>query len=187
MKNILVYTDGSAVVTGKNKGNGGFGTYFPDLNGEKTAFSLGYKHTKTGRVEILALMYAIKALPLKSKEVINLIVYADSEYVIKSFTEGRLENWQNNGWKTKPFRGKVEDIKNKELWLEVLRQIDKRPFLKLTFNHIRSHQVEKEKDPIKKAKLLKDPHIRGNMIADKLADYKRHKVLLDKDFVIVKN
>ena len=46
MKEILAYTDGSAVVTGKNKGNGGFGTYFPDLNGQHVGYRCGYKRPK---------------------------------------------------------------------------------------------------------------------------------------------
>ena len=53
---ILAYTDGSAVASGKLKGHGGFGTYFPDLFGSKKAYSEGYLETKTGRMEQMALL-----------------------------------------------------------------------------------------------------------------------------------
>ena len=56
MKSIVAYTDGSAVVRGKMAGAGGFGTYFPKhLDGKPKAYSLGFKETKTGRMEIMAL------------------------------------------------------------------------------------------------------------------------------------
>ncbi len=56
--------------------------------------------------------------------------------------------------------------------------------MKLEMIHIRSHQVEKEKDPVKKKQLMEDPNIIGNMVADRLADYKRHKQLRDSDNLI---
>lgn len=89
---FYAYTDGSAVVGGKSKGNGGFGTYFPNLFGSKKAWSLGFEDTKTGRMEISALFYAIKAMPERLKYSVTLRVYSDSEYVVKSFTEKRLED-----------------------------------------------------------------------------------------------
>lgn len=176
MKVVLTYTDGSAVVRGKCKGHGGFGTYFPDFYGNKKAYSLGYSETKTGRMEIKALYYAIKAFYVNHKEPFILRVYSDSEYVVKSFTEKRLERWIQAGW-----RNTSGIVKNKDLWMAVIDALNERKFLKLEMVHIRSHQVEKEKDPVKKAELLRDPHIIGNMMADRLADYKRHKVLLESD------
>lgn len=75
----------------------------------------------------------------------------------------------------------ISKFENIDLWKEVLEALDRRKYLRLDMKHIRSHQVEREKDPIKKAKLLKNPHIIGNLMADKLADYKRHKILLTSD------
>ena len=178
MNKIKAYTDGSAVVRGVAKGNGGFGTYFPDLYGFKAAFSLGFKTTKTGRMELLALYYAIIAIK-KNKRCI-LKVYSDSEYVVKSFTEGRLKKWIRAGW-----RNSSGDVKNQDLWSAIVDELAQRPVMIFQITHIRSHQVEKEKDPIKKKELMKDPHIIGNMVADRLADYKRHDVLLDSDKISI--
>lgn len=174
---IIAYTDGSAVVSGKMKGAGGFGTYFPQhIDSKPKAYSLGFRTTKTGRMEIMALYYAIASMPKKSSEKYVLIVYSDSEYVVKSFTEKRLVKWVRNGW-----RNTSGEVKNIDLWKQVLIELNERTYMKLEMRHIKSHQVEKCKDPVKKAELLKDPHIIGNMVADNLANYKRHLKLLEND------
>ena len=177
----LVYTDGSAVIL-RNQSNingpGGFGTYFPNLMGKPRAYSLGFKSTKTGRMEIMALYYAIIALPIDNRKNIILRVYSDSQYVVKTFTEKRLERWIAAGW-----RNSSGDVKNRDLWEKVLSALNNRKYIQLDLRHIKSHQVDREKDPEKKKLLLKDPHIRGNMIADILADYKRHKILLESDII----
>lgn len=177
-KVIFCYTDGSAVVNGKNKGKGGFGTYFPELFGQTRAFSLAYKDTKTGRMEITALYYAIKAMPLIHSESVILRVYSDSEYVVKSFTENRLNKWIKAGWKNTS-----GDVKNDDLWKALLKALNKRKYLILDMHHIKSHQVEKEKDPVRKKQLLRYPHIKGNYIADKLANYKRHTIFKESDLL----
>lgn len=174
MNKIIAYTDGSAVVKGARKGNGGFATYFPNLYGSKKAFSLGFKDTKTGRMELTALYYAITSIRLN--EPVKLVVYSDSEYVVKSFTLNRLEKWIAAGWKNTS-----GDVKNQDIWKEIVIEISNRPYMVLEMIHIRSHQVEKEKDLVKREALLKDPNIIGNMVADRLADYKRHKILNNSD------
>jgi len=174
MKTIVAYTDGSAVVVGPKKGWGGFATYFPDFYGNKKAFSSGFENTKTGRMEVMALYYAITAFHIDAK--VKLRVYSDSMYVVKTFTENRLERWIENDWISYG-----APIKNVDLWERIVLALKNRPKLKLEMIHIKSHQVEKEKNPVAKAYLMKDPNIIGNMMADGLADYKRHKKLHKSD------
>jgi len=176
MIEIVAYTDGSAVVKGKSKGNGGFGTYFPDFYGERLAFSLGFEETKTGRMEISALFYAIRAFKHDHKEDVLLRVYSDSQYVVKTFTENRLNKWIRNNWKNPS-----GDIKNRDMWEAIILALKNRPFLRLEMNHIRSHQIEKAKTQKEKDSLMLNENIQGNRVADFLADYKRHKELLTKD------
>lgn len=162
---ISVYTDGSAVVSGKFKGRGGFATYFPNLFGNKKVYSKGFINTKTGRMEIMALLYAIKAIP--THKALELNVYSDSQYVVKSFTENRLEKWVSNDWASYG-----NEVKNVDLWKKVLKELGLRKKLTLYLHHIKSHQYDSEKDPIKKKELLKNEHILGNTIADYFANYK---------------
>lgn len=164
---IIAYTDGSASVSGPMKGYAGFGTYFPNLFGQKRGFSLGFENGKTGEMEVLALYFAIKQIPVDRP--ISLIVYSDSEYVVKTFSENRLEKWKRNGW-----TNTSGEVANKRLWMKVYTLLQERSFMRLELRHIKSHQVEKEKDLQKKKELMKNPHIIGNIMADRLADYKRH-------------
>ena len=173
MKQVTAYTDGSAVVAGVNKGKGGFGTYFPNLFGKRVAYSQGFEQALTGQMEILALLHAIQAMPKRHPEPLELIVYSDSEYVVKSFTEGRLFRWETAGW-----INSSGNVKNESLWKEILTSLREREYLKLSMNWIKSHQVDKAKTQPEKDELLKNENIVGNLVADKLADYKRHKKLL---------
>lgn len=166
---IVAYTDGSASVAGSMKGFSGFGTYFPNLFGERKAFSIGFENGKTGEMEVLALLMALKQMPKRSEEQIKLTVYADSEYVVKTFTENRLEKWKENGW-----TNTSGEVANKHLWVKIYEMLRFKKYLKLEMKHIKSHQVEKEKDLTKRRELMKNPHVIGNLMADSLANYKRH-------------
>lgn len=176
---INCYTDGSATVNGKDAGKGGFGVYFPDLMGTPRAFSLGFKNGLTGQMEVCALLYAIRAIPLNYDKPLTLRVYSDSEYVVKTFTEKRLQKWVSNGW-----RNSSGDVKNRSLWEFIIEALKDRSFLVLEMIHIRSHKLEKEKDPEKKKYLKMNPDVIGNCMADKFADYKRHTNLLESVFEI---
>lgn len=166
MKTIIAYTDGSAVVSGENKGKGGLGVYFPNFNGRPRGVHRGFRNTKTGRVEIMALIYAIRSFNKNDTELTTLKVYSDSQYVVKSFTEKRLEKWVLNGW-----RNTTGNVKNRDLWETLLNEIDVRKhFLTLDIEWIKAHQIEKEKDAKLKEELKNNPHIIGNAMADKLAD-----------------
>ena len=46
-------------------------------------------------------------------------IYSDSAYVVNAITKGWLQNWKNNGWKTK--EGK--QIKNKLIWQKMYKLI----------------------------------------------------------------
>jgi len=169
VKEIIAYTDGSAVTTGVNKGRGGFGTYFPNLNGKKAGKYMGFEETKTGRMEISALLYAI--LSIETDYPIKLQVYSDSQYVVKTFTEKRLQKWKSNNWFSNGLK-----VKNIDLWEAIDEQLTIRTNLKLEMIWIKGHQVEKEKNPVAKAYLMEDPHIVGNMMADKLANKWRDNI-----------
>ena len=166
---VVCYTDGSSSVAGSMKGYSGFGTYFSNLFGEKKAFSIGFENGRTGEMEVLALLIAIKQMPKKSEEQIKLTVYSDSEYVVKTFTENRLEKWKENGW-----TNTSGEVANKRLWVKIHDMLRTRKYLTLEMKHIKSHQVDREKDPVKKKELMSNPHIIGNLMADRLANYKRH-------------
>lgn len=163
---IECYTDGSACVRGTNKGKGGFAAFFPELENEPKLFSAGYLNTKTGRMEIMALIYSIRAINVNTK--CTLKVYSDSEYVVKSFTEKRIYKWAANNWISYG-----NEIKNVDLWKKVLYELKLRPNLTIMLEHVKAHRLDKIKCPNQRKYLLQDKRIMGNYIADKFANYKR--------------
>ena len=160
---ILAYTDGSAVTTGVNKGRGGFGVYFPNKNGRRSGIHAGFEKTKTGRMEVSALLHAINSIETDKK--VTLKVYSDSQYVTKTFTDKRLQKWKANIW----FSGGFQ-VKNIDLWKAIDELLIKKSNIRLEMIWIKGHQVEKEKNKEAKALLMKDPHIVGNKMADKIAN-----------------
>lgn len=113
MKNIEIYTDGAC---SNNPGAGGYGIVFL-YNGKRKELSKGYKLTTNNRMEMLAVIVALKTL----KEPCNVKLYSDSKYVIDSIQKGWVYNWQKNGWK----RNKKEMASNIDLWEELLPLLKK--------------------------------------------------------------
>ena len=175
MNRSIICSDGSAVVANNSfKGFGGLGVYMKHKGREKF-LSKGFKNTKTGRMEIMALLYGLLSIPLSDcngSQRSFFDIYSDSEYVIKSFTENRLNRWIAAGWKNTS-----GDVANRDLWERVLSALKDRPNLTIEFHHIKGHLIDeaKAKNPQLLQEYLKREEVVGNYIADKLADYKRHK------------
>jgi ribonuclease HI len=99
---LIMYTDGSSR---GNPGPGGYGTIL--IWGEhRRELSGGFRRTTNNRMELMAVIAGLEAL---KKEGIRIVVYSDSQYVVKAVQEGWLKNWIATNFKG----GK----KNKDLWL----------------------------------------------------------------------
>ena len=103
---IKIYTDGSCL---NNPGNGGWAAIIND-NDEIIKISGGEKNTTNNRMELMAPISALKKID-KDKKV---EIYTDSKYVKLGITEW-IHKWTKNNWQT----SKKEDVKNKELWIEL--------------------------------------------------------------------
>ena len=104
MGKINIYTDGSSL---GNPGPGGYGIVL-EFKGKFKEISKGFRLTTNNRMELLAVIDALKSLKTNKYDI---TIFSDSKYVIDSIQKG----WVNN-WKNKSFKGK----KNKDLWLEYL-------------------------------------------------------------------
>ena len=100
-KQLVVYTDGSSR---GNPGPGGYGAILKWGTIEKELTN-GYRRTTNNRMELMAVIAALESL---KKEQLNIIIYSDSQYVVKAVEQGWLENWLKIDFK---------DKKNKDLWL----------------------------------------------------------------------
>ena len=155
MKEIRIWTDGSATIHGKKMGGSGAFIKYPD---REEGLSQGWINTKTGRAEIHALILALQEL---RNEPSRVTFYMDSEYVQKSMTE-YLRKWIASNW-----MGMNGPVKNKDLWLKVISHLKRLNRVKFDYFHVKGHQDNLENEVIE-----------GNMIADYLANYKTQRTYL---------
>ena len=120
---ITIYTDGSCV---KNPGNGGWAAIINDEK-EVRKISGSEKNTTNNRMELLAPINALKDM----KPGTEIKIYTDSQYVKNGITEW-INTWLANNWKT----SKKEDVKNKDLWIE-LYNLNKS--LNVQWNWVKAH------------------------------------------------
>jgi ribonuclease HI len=106
MKKVYIYTDGAC---SGNPGPGGWGALLR-FNGSEKELSGGERETTNNRMELTAVIEALRAL----KERCSLEITTDSEYVKNGITQW-IHNWMKNNWKTKA----KKDVKNRELWEEL--------------------------------------------------------------------
>lgn len=110
MKRVDIYTDGAC---SGNPGPGGWAAILI-YKGVEKCVSGGEQNTTNNRMEIKAVIEALKMLKTKPCEV---NVYSDSAYVVNAFDQHWILGWLKNGWKKSP--NSDTDIKNRELWEEL--------------------------------------------------------------------
>jgi ribonuclease HI len=107
-RSVTVYTDGSCDTT---SGDGGWAYLLEHRGAQKR--SSGYEpRTTNNRMELTAAVRALEAL----KEPCDVTIVTDSQYLKKAFTDGWLERWQKNGWRT----ASRQPVKNRDLWEELI-------------------------------------------------------------------
>lgn len=144
---IIVFTDGSASIKTLQ---GGFGVFF--AHPVVKTISKGFHPTKIGRMESMALLYAIREVDESFTGTLR--VYSDSQYVVNSINMGWARRWQREGWFGR---------KNIDIWKAILNELDNRKYMTLQMVHLKGHQKD-----------IDNPLVFGNNVADKLADYKKH-------------
>lgn len=103
---IEIFTDGACR---GNPGPGGWGVLLRAGKHEKELWG-GEAHTTNNRMEMTAVIEALKALKKPSEVVLT----TDSQYVRKGITEW-IEGWKRKNWKT----AAKKPVKNVELWQEI--------------------------------------------------------------------
>lgn len=131
MKNIEIFTDGACL---GNPGPGGWGAILR-YNGVEKVLSGGEAETTNNRMEILAVIKALKAL----KEKCNIELYTDSQYVCNAINKGWAQKWKSNNWK----RNKNEPALNSDLWEVLLDLLEKQ---NVKFNWVKGHAGHEENE-----------------------------------------
>lgn len=128
MEEVIIYTDGAC---SGNPGSGGWGAILM-INENKKEISGGNKNTTNNVMELTAVIEALKLL----KRPCNVNLYSDSAYVVNAFLQNWILGWIKNGWKN----SNKEDVKNKELWQEL---ISLTKVHNVTFHKVKGHADNK--------------------------------------------
>ncbi len=122
---IEIYTDGGAI---NNPGPGGYGVV---ILAEDTTRELsgGYLHTTNNRMELMACIKGIEALPSRKKKV---VLFSDSKYVVNGISKGWARAWRNRGWLKSDGKFAV----NPDLWERLL---DLTQGLAISFHWVKGH------------------------------------------------
>lgn len=134
MKKIICYTDGACSY---NPGPGGFGIIFlnsDNINSIISVYYGGYDYTTNNRMELTAVLEAIK-LAIKNN-IEEITIYSDSAYVINAINNNWIYKWQKNNW----INSKNTQVKNKDLWLKYLKISNQ---IKTNFEKVKGHDGEK--------------------------------------------
>lgn len=130
-KTVNIWTDGSCDTA---TGHGGW-AYLMRYGRHSTAAS-GYEaDTTNNRMELTAAVRALEALKVPSR--VRLVT--DSQYLKKAFTDGWLDRWQKNGWRT----ASKAPVKNRDLW-EKLLSLERRHQLQWAWTRGHAGHAENE-------------------------------------------
>jgi len=102
-KHIDIFTDGSCL---GNPGPGGWAALL-SYQGKRKMISGSEKQTTNNRMELLAVINALKSL----KQHCEIELYTDSKYVMDGSLTW-MANWKKKNW----MRSKSEPVKNVDLW-----------------------------------------------------------------------
>jgi ribonuclease HI len=143
---ITAYTDGSASVKSMK---GGCGSWIKYKDSKEHFISKGFYPTKTGRMELMAVILTLQSIKDKSETV---LIYSDSKYVVNTVMQGWLDKWEREFW---------QNNKNTDICKVLKEELFKFTLSngKVILKHIKGHQDN-----------LQDEHIYGNNVADALAD-----------------
>lgn len=121
MKCVTIYTDGACK---GNPGPGGWGAIIMWDRDNIEELSGGEKYTTNNRMEMTAIIEALKSLGDTPYEI---DLYSDSAYVINAFCKGWLENWKKSNWirPISKYSPTEQPVKNAELWQELDKLISK--------------------------------------------------------------
>lgn len=129
MDKVIIATDGG--VRG-NQSEKNFGAYAAILHykGHKRYISMSFSNTTNNIMELKGVIEGLKAM---KRYDIPVEILSDSAYVVNAINKNWLKGWAKNGW----IKSDGKQVKNMELWIELLELI--KHFDDLTFTKIKGH------------------------------------------------
>ena len=131
LKKVNIYTDGAC---SGNPGPGGWAAILRYGKAEREICG-GEEHTTNNRMELTAVIMALKAL----KEPCEVDLYSDSKYVVEAIEKGWVISWRKRGWK----KADNKPALNPDLWEELLDLLD---IHEVNFVWIKGHNEHPENE-----------------------------------------
>ena len=124
-KTINLYTDGSCL---GNPGPGGWG-YVLEWGDYRIYGADGMAETTNNRQELYAVIYGLSRI---EKRDVPVVVYSDSDYVVKGVAQW-LDKWKARNWKN----ASGKPVKNKDIWETLDELINE--FDDIKFKWVKAH------------------------------------------------
>jgi ribonuclease HI len=121
---VELWTDGAC---SGNPGPGGWAAVLR-WNEHVREISGGDPQTTNNRMELTSVIEGLKALTRP----VDVVVHVDSAYVEGAFTQGWIERWRQNGWRT----ADKKPVKNQDLWEQLAEQVERH---RVTWKRVRGH------------------------------------------------
>ncbi len=154
-KDLILYSDGSAINNGKKNAYGGYGVFFSDKDIRPISEKIEGKVTNNiGELKaIIEGLKKVKELNIKDRLI---RILTDSQYSCLAITQ-KYQKYQKNNWQI-TYMGKKKDVANKKLIIEAHTLLKETG---ATISHIYAcHENPKTKNEL------------GNYLADRLANRK---------------
>lgn len=137
---INIYTDG-AYRSSSEIGAWAFAIYNDDKL--TSSHSQALEEVTNQQAEMLAVIHSLKHLEDKETPAEDVYLHSDSAYVVNCIEKEWWKKWVENDWKT----SKGKDVKNKELWEELLYYAI---LHKVTFVKVRGHSDNEQNNFVDK-------------------------------------
>jgi ribonuclease HI len=129
-KLFSIYTDGACK---GNPGPGGYAAIVVDESGARKEISGGRRRTTNNRMEMMALVEALKLID----EPARLEIATDSQYLLGGLQKGWVKGWKRKGWLT----AAGEPVLNKDLWMALESLLFKH---RVEYRWVKGHAGDKE-------------------------------------------
>lgn len=115
-----IYTDGSLKKIGKTTTFGGW-AFLVIKDNECLYCGVGGENSTTNqRMELTAVLEAIKYAAANRRPNERVTIYSDSAYLINCYLHDWYIMWQNNGWRT----SSRKEVANQDLWIQIIPYFD---------------------------------------------------------------
>lgn len=168
MQSVTIFTDGSSR---GNPGPGGWGAVISfeetvERKKQKWVQEIGgrEKNTTNNRMELTAVIEALKAVLKIENRKLKIVINTDSSYVLKGAKEW-VKGWQKNNWKTKA----KQTVLNQDLWKNFLKVSEG---LKIDWHLLKGHSGISANERCDEIATAFADGLKPNLYSGELKDYK---------------